>query len=285
MQTSRRGYEESVGRFRAKARTVDPSFDRSDMVQELVARLRFAASKTAFSGKSILDYGCGTGLALQWLRLHTDAEKLVGVDISEGAIKYAKARYPGIDFRVLNIEQPSPDLYSEFDLVLSFEVLEHLLEPNAALRQAAYYLRANGVLVISTPNRTVFSAGMEPSPINATHIHEMDIEEFEAILQRHFTEVSVWGMRLRDQDKRLEHTRQVRHACEGFRALGDLWWNKHVNRFYRWIWRGEVFHRQLRHWRADDFEFTRLRNEISTSALWFFAVCRGQISGAFSSLQ
>jgi methylase of polypeptide subunit release factors len=60
--------------------------------------------------KSILDYGCGTGLGLQWILLHTQAGKLLGVDASAGAIAFAKAHYPRIEFQVINIESPPKQL-------------------------------------------------------------------------------------------------------------------------------------------------------------------------------
>ena len=67
------------------------------MVQELVARLKFVASHVSLTGKDILDYGCGTGVGSQWLRLHSKCNKIVGLDISKGAIASANEKYPGID--------------------------------------------------------------------------------------------------------------------------------------------------------------------------------------------
>lgn len=275
MATVRSGYEQQVGRFRALAVAADPDRDPAPMVQELVARLRFTKELISLDGKTIVDHGCGTGLGLQWLRLHTHAARLVGVDVSEGAIAFARAHYPGNEFAVMNIEGPNPEFQQAFDIALSFEVLEPLREPDAALRSlVAGYLKPTGMLVATTPNRLVFSAGMEPSPINRTHIHEMDADEFRQLLERHFYRVSLWGMRFRDPANQRAHQRMVRHSCSGYRMLGEWWWNPHLSRLYRWLLCGEVFRlmfgRQRRRWSADEFEFVQ---EPLETAIWFYALC------------
>ena len=270
------GYETSVGRFRAKASTHDPEDDRSPMVQELVARLKFTAEALELGEKSVLDYGCGTGLALQWLSLHTTAGPVLGLDISEGAIRYARSRYKGIDFRLLDVEQEATDLCGRFDVVFCFEVLEHLANPRLALQHILHYLRPDGRFVATTPNQPVFSNGMEPSPINRTHIHEMNYSELQSLLDAHFEKVAIWGMRFRDPVRRREHRRLVQYSCDGSRTLGKLWWNSSLNRYYRWIWRGEVFRwlagGRYHTWSAGDFEF--VQSEIPETAVWFYAVCQ-----------
>jgi SAM-dependent methyltransferase len=282
MEKKRTGYEADVGRFRAKSAMVDPDLDRAPMVQELVARLRFASAQVPMEGKAVLDYGCGTGLALQWLKLHTPPARAVGLDISDGAISFARRYFPGFEFRVMDIETPCPDLREQFDVVLCFEVLEHLHIPGDALGHVAgHYLKSDGILVATTPNRMVFSGGQEPSPINRTHVHEMNLAEFTELLHRHFREVVLWGMRFRDPNQTVAHARMIRHACAGSRLLGDLWWNPTVNRFYRWIWRGGLWHflraRQHFRWGATDFEFIDDASQIAETAIWFLAFASKQV--------
>ena len=137
------------------------------------------------------------------------------------------------------------------------------------------YLRREGVFVVTTPNRLVFSAGMEPSPINLTHIREMNETEFRCLLGEFFDDVNLWGMRFREPVRRREHARLVRAACHGYRLLGRWWWNKYVNRSYRWLLKGELFRvlagSRYHRWQASDFEFVR----SAADAIWFYAICRG----------
>jgi SAM-dependent methyltransferase len=252
------------------------------MVQELVARLRFAAAQLPFPTKSVLDYGCGTGAGLQWLSLHSTPRRALGLDVSPGAIAFAQSHYPGIEYRVADIEAPPQDLRREFDLALCLEVLEHLQDPGRALHFLAHhYLKTDGVLVSSTPNRMVFSAGTEPSPINRTHLHEMDLAEFLELLRRHFADTRIWGMRFRAPGRRRAHARAVQQACDGLRLLGDWWWNPMINRFYRWIARAEIWRlarrEQYYRWKASDFEFIDDPDEIAETSIWFLAASSGPI--------
>jgi SAM-dependent methyltransferase len=274
LKQARFGYEQNVGRFRAKGTKADPEQDSVPMVQELVARLRFASEHVLMAQKNIIDYGCGTGLGLQWTLLHTQARKMLGVDASAGAIAFARAHYPGIQFQVVNIENPPETLSKDYDIALCFEVLEHLIDPSRALSYLInHYLKHDGTLIASTPNRMVFSSGMDPSPINRTHIREMDLSEFCSLLDRYFAKIEIWGMRFKDPARMHAHTRMVKQACEGYRLLGEWWWNPFVNRIYRWIVRGEIWHllrgRQWHQWRAMDFEF--IDSQLD-SAIWFFAI-------------
>jgi SAM-dependent methyltransferase len=274
---NRTGYETGLGHFRAipsGGGCLDA--DPSPMVQELIARLRFTAEHVALEGCNVLDYGCGTGLALDWIRSRVRPGRLVGFDVSEGAVAFARQHYAGLEFRLLDIEHPAPDLKSAFDLALSFEVLEHLADPDRAIEHLVLdYLRPDGVLVASTPNRLVFSAGMEPSPINRTHIHEMDLEEFRHLLGQWFAQIEIWGMSFRSQERMAAFARSVESSCDGYRNLGEWWWNPWINRLYRWVWCGGVWQlmtgRQFRHWMAADFEFDSRSPE---RAIWFFAVAR-----------
>lgn len=275
MKSIRVGYEEKVGTFRAPA-SVDPEQDPSPMVQELIARTQFIGSKISLNGKSILDYGCGTGVALQWIRSHYHPERMVGLDISNGAIESAKVHYPGIDFRVMDIEKPSTDLKNEFDVSLCFEVLEHLQCPDQALSHLAnHYMKSDGILAVTTPNRAVFSNDMKPSPINRTHLHEMNLNELTDLMKTHFKNISIYGMRFKDYNRTKAHEKIVKHSCCGYRLFKELWWNKWISRFYRGIICGEILFlltgKMYHRWTAEDFEF--LDNPCKLEdAIWFLAI-------------
>jgi|SRR6516164_4511783 2-polyprenyl-3-methyl-5-hydroxy-6-metoxy-1,4-benzoquinol methylase len=93
---------------------------------------------------SILEFGCGHGLILQNLR-DCDA---IGVEIDEG--EAAIAREKGLDVRVGHAGRY--DVGREFDVVIASEVIEHMLEPQSLLENAARHLRPGGMLLLTTPN-------------------------------------------------------------------------------------------------------------------------------------
>lgn len=277
VRVDRVGFENKVGLYRAHA-SAQPEADLSPMTQELLARVNFLESHLALDNGAILDFGCGTGVALGVIRARHPGSKLVGIDISEGAVESAKRFFHGIDFRVANLESPPSELEREFDIALCLEVLEHFEDPVQAVSWIAnHYLKEGGTLIASTPNRKLFSMGMTPSPINKTHLHEMDLEEFRHLLQKHFTSVQIYGMRFRSNEQRDAYMNKVGHSCDGYRILGRLWWNKWINRLYRWVLRGEVLDllkgRRYRTWMAADFEFGESEKDLQ-EAIWFLGIAR-----------
>lgn len=108
------------------------------------------------SGKSALDVGCGAGLVCEPLaRLGAD---VTGIDAAEENIAVASAHAEAmeLDVRYLAGELEAHDL-GAFDLVTSFEVIEHVADTRAFARTLASALKEDGLLILSTPNRTLAS--------------------------------------------------------------------------------------------------------------------------------
>jgi 2-polyprenyl-3-methyl-5-hydroxy-6-metoxy-1,4-benzoquinol methylase len=93
---------------------------------------------------SVLEFGCGQGLILQNLQ---DC-RAIGVEIDER--EAAIAREKRLDVRVGHAGRY--DAGSRFDVVIASEVIEHMLQPQSLLDNAARHLRPNGVLLLTTPN-------------------------------------------------------------------------------------------------------------------------------------
>src|SRR5437870_490482 len=76
--------------------------------------------------RDVLDAGCGTGRMLAWLERYAGKRRVVGIDFSETALKFCRQR----DHRELTrgsvAQLPFAD--STFDLVTSFDVLQHVFE-------------------------------------------------------------------------------------------------------------------------------------------------------------
>jgi 2-polyprenyl-6-hydroxyphenyl methylase/3-demethylubiquinone-9 3-methyltransferase len=114
------------------------------------------ASVKPLAGKRALDVGCGAGLLCEPLARLGAA--VTGVDAAEENVVAARAHAAGaglaIDYR--HGELASLDL-DGFDLVTSMEVLEHVADKPAFVAQLARHLAPGGLMVLSTPNRTVAS--------------------------------------------------------------------------------------------------------------------------------
>lgn len=75
---------------------------------------------------SILDLGCGEGSNTYFISTKFNTDKVVGIDITEEGVKKAKLNFPNIDFLQLNLDEIELCNMQQYDLVCSFDVLEHV---------------------------------------------------------------------------------------------------------------------------------------------------------------
>jgi O-antigen biosynthesis protein len=167
---------ESVERF-------DPVTMSGLIEAEHRARYHWAAQ--AVRGKEVLDAGCGLGYGSATLAA-AGAARVVGLDISGDAIAEATARAGGrAEFVRGDIAAiPFPD--GSFDVVTCFEALEHVAGAEAALDELSRVLSRDGLLLVSSPNRAVYTPG------NPHHVSEFLPEELEATLDRRFANVRLY---------------------------------------------------------------------------------------------
>lgn len=153
---------------------------------------RYHSVKNLVRGKVVLDAGSGEGYGAYLLA--ETAARVVGIDISQEAIDRARTAYKrqNLEYQVGSVDAlPFEDGY--FDVVVSFEVIEHLEEAVQAafLGEARRVLKREGILVISTPNKAIYSDPTHHH--NRFHKKEFYIDEFESFLQQTFPKISLFG--------------------------------------------------------------------------------------------
>ena len=82
---------------------------------------------------------------------------------------------------------PFPD--ASFETVVSFETLEHVPDAAGLLREVRRVLIPGGTFVVSTPR----VAKTNPKPANPHHVIEYGVDDFRALLSRHFTAIDLYG--------------------------------------------------------------------------------------------
>ena len=153
---------------------------------------RYFFARSLCRGLDVLDVASGEGYGAALLA--QVARSVVGVEIAEDTVEYARAAYgaPGLTFLHGDARRiPCPD--NSFDAVVSFETLEHFYEHGEFMAEVRRVLRPGGLLVISSPERDVYSpAGGTPNPY---HVHELTHAEFGTLLRANFGHVSMYAQR------------------------------------------------------------------------------------------
>jgi len=157
-----------------------------DLLNEHLARYAFAARLAR--GKRVLDAGCGAGYGSA--ELAHAALAVTGADIATEAIEFAQEHYrlPNLHFEQATCGAlPHPD--SCFDLVVAFEVIEHLARWREFLLEVRRVLSPGGQFMVSTPNKLYYTESRGVQGINPFHIHEFEFEELRSELGANVFEV------------------------------------------------------------------------------------------------
>jgi SAM-dependent methyltransferase len=102
------------------------------------------------SASCVLEIGCGSGATLRWLRTIRIVDYAYGVEIVPSIAERARSVFDEVFCG--NIETTQLTANRKFDLILALDVLEHLVDPWAALRMLANRLQPNGTFIASIPN-------------------------------------------------------------------------------------------------------------------------------------
>ncbi len=147
-----------------------------------VAAYRFAANVVR---GTVVDVGTGEGYGAALLSRRAPA---VGLELDPVAVDHAGRAYPLVRFIRADAER-MPLRADSVDGIVALQVVEHLDDADAVLAAARRALRPGCALVVSTPNRATFPAGMNP-----WHAREYDARELRGLVERRFEDVRLAGV-------------------------------------------------------------------------------------------
>lgn len=165
--------------------------------------------------KQVLEIGCNTGYGTKMLS--QVCRRIVGVDLSISALQMAATRYAGENIGYLLVDgMRLPFADGEFELIISFQVIEHISNYNTYLSELKRVLAADGTVVLTTPNALVrLDPGMKPW--NEFHVHEFSPVELTQLLSEWFPKVEVRGLSASDEVYQVEYGRVQRNLREARR--------------------------------------------------------------------
>ena len=175
-------------------------------------RLRFLMSEVRAEDRA-LDVGCGSGEFTA--RLARVVASVVGVDVAEEALSRARARCPGLDFRLVPVDGPLPLEDNSFDLAWASEVIEHVADTARWLSEVRRVLAPGGRLLVTTPShgrlRLALGGIARYSDPLGDHLHLYTRASLGSLLREFgFGEVSVRAVRGPPLLRRLLLARAVR---------------------------------------------------------------------------
>jgi 2-polyprenyl-3-methyl-5-hydroxy-6-metoxy-1,4-benzoquinol methylase len=134
-------------------------------------------------GKHVLDIACGTGKGSHILATKGDAAGVMACDLNPEAVRYAMHR--NADSRVRYGVQDALKLpwKDEFDVIVSFETIEHVPDVNLFLTRIADALKRGGIFLVSTP---VSGVDLDKRPDNPFHVQEWGFGAFRKVLADYF---------------------------------------------------------------------------------------------------
>jgi 2-polyprenyl-3-methyl-5-hydroxy-6-metoxy-1,4-benzoquinol methylase len=124
----------------------------------------------------VLDIACGPGVLCRKIKMHLSDASVTGVDFSSYTIARSteRDRDLGVQYRCLDIRTSLCSLQREFDVVIMCEVIEHLDNPAAVIRDAVALLKKNGLFIVSCPHANEIP--------DAEHVAEWDHESLFHLL-------------------------------------------------------------------------------------------------------
>ncbi len=146
--------------------------------------------------KTVLDIACGEGYGSNFLA--GAAARVVGIDADPEAVRYASQTYarPNLSFQC-GAAQAIPIAGEQvFDVIVSFETIEHLTRAHqtAFLAEIARLLKKDGVALLSTPDKLVYSD--RPNYRNRFHLDEFYQDDYTDFLEQSFANVELFGQKI-----------------------------------------------------------------------------------------
>jgi 2-polyprenyl-3-methyl-5-hydroxy-6-metoxy-1,4-benzoquinol methylase len=193
--------------------TIESFRSEKQYVLHLIHEKAYEVAAELARKKRALDFGCniGYGTAI----LNKTVQSVTGVDVSPRAITAAKKRYGGVGIRFQVIDGRSSVLQGEtFDVITSFQVIEHIVDVDSYVCQLRNLLTRDGLVVLTTPNAALrIYPGMRPW--NRFHVHEYTAAELETLLKHFFQHVRIYGLFADEPLYSIERNRVTRRKERG----------------------------------------------------------------------
>lgn len=138
-----------------------------------------------FVSGDLLEVGCGEGRGIEWLQ--SKVTSYSAIDKIAEVVERLTKKFPTVNFTSGNIP-PLPYADNSFDSVVTFQVIEHIRDDHAFLKEIARVLKPGGLALITTPNRPMSLSR------NPWHEREYTAQELTDLAKKYFAQVEMKGV-------------------------------------------------------------------------------------------
>lgn len=155
----------------------------TDPVTDFDHRQRYNWVSQFIKDKRVMDIACGTGYGSYMMATEGGAKYVAGCDIEQDAVTYA-----GIKHKAANLSYEVQDATTIqknelFDVVVSFETVEHIRNTKAYLEALHRHLTDDGIFIVSTP---ISAKDEDLTPKNIYHVIEWGFKRFQEVVSQTF---------------------------------------------------------------------------------------------------
>ena len=161
-------------------------FDCADYYGHLLHIASYQFALQYVTGKKVLDYGCGSGYGAQILS--ENAQSVTGVDVSNEAVSYAKENFTSNNLTFKNIDELADE---KFDVIVSFQVIEHVRNDKTYLKKLKELLNPGGILLLTTPDKENRLFNYIQKPWNKYHLKEYSAKSIETLIKQFFIDFEI----------------------------------------------------------------------------------------------
>lgn len=151
-----------------------------EVKQNHLLRYKYAI-KYISKGAKVLDIACGAGYGCSLIRKESCVDEMFGVDLSKQSIEFANRVYQSENIKFINGNCVNRTLFGSdcFDVIVSFETIEHVKEYGKFIENCFFWLKKGGVLIGSVPNENVLPFDKET---HLFHVKHFSKDEIKALL-------------------------------------------------------------------------------------------------------
>ena len=156
----------------------------TDVVTDFDHQQRYEWACNFTKNKTILDIASGSGKGSHLLSTIGEAKHVLGCDIEEDAVKYSSIKYQNSNLSYAVENATTLKRGTLFDVIISFETIEHIKETDRYLNSIHNHLSDDGIFIVSTP---ISKNPVDFHPKNPFHVIEWGFEAFQNVLAAKFT--------------------------------------------------------------------------------------------------